>query len=307
MASWPGAAAARVPPSPSGLGWPASRQRAPSSSLTYTRLTVCPVYPSPVHKMASPVAEVTATDGAWSDARHGTGFTVRPRWSGRSTMTSVATTTAATPAWVAIRSSGSISRTAATLATAVQTPPLSGRLARKPYRGQPLSTRHAATSASTRPGTTARDSTMPFGVLTRSHRAPPSAVSHSPSPNTNPCSGVAKRMPHTAPRCPGAPTGTAGAGTAVQLPPRFRAPAIEVHGACAHGAVPSTNSSSGDTQVTDVAANAEKLDTERAVVLAAGLADPAACCAGTEPHPAIPMAATAASTLAQRMPPPPRR
>src|SRR5215472_2846142 len=103
----------------------------------------------------------------------------------------------------------------------------------------------------------ASDSTEPNGAVTRLHRWPPSVVSHSPSPNTNPCSGVAKRMPHTtcARLSPGAPTGTAGAGRPAQLAPRFRVRTIEVHGACAHGAVPSTNASSGDTHVTDVAAN----------------------------------------------------
>src|SRR5580692_1794700 len=101
----------------------------------------------------------------------------------------------------------------------------------------------------------ARDRTDPGGVTARAHRWPPSVVSHSPSPNTNPCSGVAKRMPHTTPACDGAPTGTAGPRRAVQLAPRFRVRAITVHGACAHGAVPSTNASSGETQVTDVAAN----------------------------------------------------
>jgi hypothetical protein len=93
-----------------------------------------------------------------------------------------------------------------------------------------------------------------------------------------------------------------------------------VHGASAHGAVPSTNASSGDTQVTDVAANpagtgpagaaaggpaegpadGEELDAERSVVPAAGLADPAASGARTEPHPAMPTTTAAASTPAHR-------
>ncbi|HEV2258784.1 MAG TPA: hypothetical protein VGS06_37175 [Streptosporangiaceae bacterium] len=84
--------------------------------------------------------------------------------------------------------------------------------------------------------------------------------------------------------------------------------------------MPSTNASSGDTQVTDVAANpagtgpagaravgpaegpadAEELDAERSVVLAAGPADPAASGARTGPHPAMPMTAAAASTPAHR-------
>src|SRR5579863_929949 len=162
MASWPAAVAARVPASPQELGWPASRQRAPSSSLTYTCFIVCPVYRCPVHKMARSVAEITATDGVAqrTDTARDAG---RGRaWPGRMTITSPPTTAAATPAWVAIRSS-----------------------------------------------------------------------------------------PHTAPASPGEPTGTAGAGRAVQLAPRLRVRAIEVHGASAHGAVPSTNASSGDTQVTE--------------------------------------------------------
>src|SRR5579872_4931195 len=306
MASWPAEVAARLPASPSGLGWPASRQCAPSSLLRYTHLVVCPVYPWPVHKMARSVAEITATDGVCSGGGHGTRCRVRPGGPGRMTITSLPTTAAATPAWVAIRSSGSSSLVAAPLAaTTVQLPPLSGRRARKPSRRQPLACVHRAPSTRTCPGTTATDSTTPDGARTRPHRWPPSVVSHSPSPNTNPCPGVAKRMPHTAPACPGAPTGTGGAGRAVQLTPRFRVRAIEVHGASAHGAVPSTNASSGDTQVTDVAANpagtgppraltvgpaegpadGEELDTERTGVLAPGLADPAAADSRTVLHP----------------------
>src|ERR1700728_3937574 len=53
----------------------------------------------------------------------------------------------------------------------------------------------------------ARDRTDPGGVTARAHRWPPSVVSHNPSPNTNPCSGVAKRMPRTAPACDDASSG----------------------------------------------------------------------------------------------------
>src|SRR5580693_8939718 len=159
----------------------------------------------------------------------------------------------------------------------------------------------------------ASDRIEPLGtVLSCVHWSPPSVVCHRPSPNTNPIRGVANRIPHTTGALPiaGSPTGTTGAGRPTQLAPRFRVRAIEVHGACAHGAVPSTNASSGDTQVTDVAANpagTEELDTERAVVRAAGPADPAAPGTCTEPHPAMAMAAAAASRPAQRIPPPPRR
>jgi hypothetical protein len=83
--------------------------------------------------------------------------------------------------------------------------------------------------------------------------------------------------------------------------------------------VRSTNASSGDTQVTDVAANlagtgpagalavgpasgrADDFDAERAGVAAAGLADPGAPGARTEPQPAMPITAAAASTPAQRI------
>ena len=167
-------------------------------------------------------------------------------------------------------------------------------------------------------GTMARDRTRPCGVTARVHLAPPSVVSHSPSPNTNPCSGVAKRMPHTPPGCPGAPMGTAGAGRPVQLAPRFSVRAIEVHGACAHGAVPSTNASSGDTHVTDVAANpagtppagrpsvgpvpggGNDFEAERPGVLAPAFAERAAAGSCTVPHPATPMTAATASTAVHR-------
>jgi hypothetical protein len=103
----------------------------------------------------------------------------------------------------------------------------------------------------------ARDRIEPAGTKSRAHCAPPSVVSHSPSPNTNPCSGVAKRIPHTTDALPsvGAPTGSAGAGRPTQFAPRSTVRTMDVHGACAHGAVPRTNASSGDTHVTDVAAN----------------------------------------------------
>jgi hypothetical protein len=69
---------------------------------------------------------------------------------------------------------------------------------------------------------------------------------------------LANRIPHTAapattPGC--AASGTTGAGSPRQLAPRFRVRRIDVHGAFAHGAVPRTNASSGETNVTDRAAN----------------------------------------------------
>jgi hypothetical protein len=51
---------------------------------------------------------------------------------------------------------------------------------------------------------------------------------------------------------------------------------------------------------TEGPADAEELDAERSVVLAAGLADPAACDARTGAHPAMPTTAAAASTPAHR-------
>ena len=103
----------------------------------------------------------------------------------------------------------------------------------------------------------ARERIEPPGSASRIHWPPPSVVSHSPSPNTKPCPGVANRIPHTAGAAgsPGWPTGSAGAGRPIQLCPRSRVRTIAVHGACAHGAVPRTNASSADTNVTDVAAN----------------------------------------------------
>jgi hypothetical protein len=46
-----------------------------------------------------------------------------------------------------------------------------------------------------------------------------------------------------------------GAGIPAQLAPRSSVRTIDVHGACAHGAVPRTNASSTETNVTEVAVN----------------------------------------------------
>src|SRR5690349_23233178 len=64
-------------------------------------------------------------------------------------------------------------------------------------------------------------------------------------------------MPHTARPLlvPGSPSGTTGAGRPRQLTPRSRVRATEVHGACWHGAVPSTNASRVETKVTEAALN----------------------------------------------------
>src|SRR5215469_16125721 len=54
---------------------------------------------------------------------------------------------------------------------------------------------------------------------------------------------------------PGCPIGTTGAGRPRQVAPRSDVRRIEVHGACAHGAVPRTNASCVETSVTEVAVN----------------------------------------------------
>ena len=144
-----------------------------------------------------------------------------------------------------------------TFSTAVQEPPPSDLRSRTAGGPQPPPGVHRAVSASTWPPTMARERIEPPGSASRIHWPPPSVVSHSPSPNTKPCPGVANRIPHTAGAAgsPGWPTGSAGAGRPTQLCPRSRVRTTDVHGACAHGAVPSTNASSADTNVTDVAAN----------------------------------------------------
>ena len=103
---------------------------------------------------------------------------------------------------------------------------------------------------------TSSDRIDPAGDEALAHCSPPSVVSHSPVPNTKPCDGVANLMPHTAAAGPfsGWPSGTTGAGSPRQLAPRFSVRTIDVHGVCEHGAVPSTNASSGETNVTEVAA-----------------------------------------------------
>jgi hypothetical protein len=50
-------------------------------------------------------------------------------------------------------------------------------------------------------------------------------------------------------------SGTTGAGSPTQVAPRFSVRTIEVHGLAEHGAVPRTNASSAETNVTEVAAN----------------------------------------------------
>jgi hypothetical protein len=52
-----------------------------------------------------------------------------------------------------------------------------------------------------------------------------------------------------------AASGTTGAGSPTQVAPRFSVRTIDVHGLAEHGAVPRTNASSAETNVTEVAAN----------------------------------------------------
>src|ERR1700678_3958195 len=144
-----------------------------------------------------------------------------------------------------------------TCATACQAPPASGRRSRVPLCPHPLLAVQLAAIARTWPSITSRDTIESPGDAAGVHRSPPSVVSHRPLPNTNPSEGLANRIPHTAGwvTSNGAASGTVGAGSPRQLAPRSRVRRIDVHGAFAHGAVPRTNASSGETNVTDAAAN----------------------------------------------------
>src|SRR5260370_21328349 len=82
-------------------------------------------------------------------------------------------------------------------------------------------------------------------------------------------------MPHTAGPVtvtPGSPSGTTGAGRPRQLTPRSRVRTIEVHGACLHGAVPSTNASRVETKVTEAALNPAGTGPPEGCVVPAGTA-----------------------------------
>src|SRR5580704_17674817 len=277
-----------------------------------------------MHSSASACGEVTATEGPWARSGHGIGLTVKVMPPSPVTSTSRPLVTAATPAWVAIRSSGSITLPTVTFSTVIQEPPPSDLRSRTPGGPQPPPGVHRAVSASTWPPAMARERIEPPGSASRIHWPPPSVVSHSPSPNTKPCPGVANRIPHTAGAAasPGWPTGSAGAGRPTQLRPRSRVRTTAVHGACAQGAVPSTNASSADTNVTDVAANRagagppegiaptgvwagvwvgvwadlDELDAERAGLLAPVPLDATGRDARLDPHPARPNSSPATAT-----------
>ena len=83
-------------------------------------------------------------------------------------------------------------------------------------------------------------------------RLPQTVAEHEPDP-TDWRTGFPTRPASTTPGC-GA-SGATGAGSPRQLAPRSRVRRIDVHGAFAHGAVPRTNASSVETNVTEVAAN----------------------------------------------------
>src|SRR6516165_5771300 len=166
-------------------------------------------------------------------------------------MTSLPSSTAATRACVAIVP-GSCTRV-----TTCHAPPDSARRTSVPVCAHPVCAPQALVSARTCPSITSSDRIEPAGPAAAAQCSPPSVVSHSPSPNTNPWPGSANRMPHTAgPALSwGCPSGTTGAGSPRQEAPRSSVRTIDVQGACAHGAVPRTNACSGETNVTDVAAN----------------------------------------------------
>src|SRR5437660_1063335 len=76
---------------------------------------------------------------------------------------------------------------------------------------------------------------------------------------------------------PGSPSGATGAGRPRQLTPRSRVRAIEVHGACWHGAVPSKNASRVETKVTEAALNPAGIELREGRVMPAGTAAAGAC------------------------------
>src|SRR4029077_11690960 len=168
-------------------------------------------------------------------------------------MTEVPSRIAATRACVAIWSPAE--PLTCSWVTDCHAPPPTGRRI-KVAVPHPLWEEQGAVSARTWPSMTSSDRIDPAGEAALAHCSQPSVVSHSPVPNTKPSDGAANLMPHTHAAGPfsGWPSGTPAAGSPRQLPPRFSVRTIDVHGVCEHGAVPSTNASSGETNVTEVAA-----------------------------------------------------
>ena len=101
------------------------------------------------------------------------------------TMTRLPSSTAATWACVAI------GRGLLTCATACHAPPDSGRRLKVPRLPHPPCCWQSAVSASTWPSITSSDRIEPPGLAAAVQCAPPSVVSHSPLPKTNPCDGGA--------------------------------------------------------------------------------------------------------------------
>src|SRR3984957_6676855 len=251
-----GKADAPDPPSgsPPRAGDPVLVQCEPRSSLTKTIFPTLPAAPSPAHITARPVGPVTATQaGAFSPAvlLHGPGWVTVLTPPLAVTITSSPSSTAATRAWVAI------TPLPATGATTCQAPPASGRRCKLPCVEQPPPIGQGPTAARSWPSIPSSDSIEPRGEAADDQCSPPSVVYHRPLPNTNPSEGLANRIPHTAGSVDSdrVASGTTGAGSPRQLAPRFRVRRIDVHGAFAHGAVPRTNASCGETNVTDRAAN----------------------------------------------------
>src|SRR5215470_5127173 len=206
-----------------------------------------------MHSSASPYALVTVTDEAYATPPvvHGMARVAKVIPPLLVTMTRLPSSTAATRACVAI------GRGLLTCVTSCHAPPDSGRRVKVPRLPHPPCGRQSAVSASAWPSITSSDRIEPPGLAAAAQCAPPSVVSHSPLPKTNPCDGVPNRMPQTAgpERPPGWASGTTGAGSPRQLAPRSSVRTIDAHGAWAHGAVPRTNASRSETNVTEVAAN----------------------------------------------------
>src|SRR5580700_283268 len=218
-------------------------------------LSTEPMAAPPEHNSASESGPVTATDVAYATAWvvHGVACSRVLRPPLAVTITEVPSRIAATRACVAIWSPAK--PLTCSWVTGCHAPPPTGRRIRVAVP-HPLWEEQGAITARTWPSMTSSDRIDPAGDAALAHCSPPSVVSHRPVPNTKPCDGVANLMPHTAGGGPfsGWPSGTTGAGSPRQLAPRFSVRTIDVHGLCEHGAVPSTNASSGETNVTEVAA-----------------------------------------------------
>ena len=134
----------------------------------------------------------------------------------------------------------------------VHRPPCNRRWVSSGWSTHLVELQEAAMATSSRSSTASSASTRDPGAaapVIRCQWPPPSVVAHRPSPYAKPCSASAKRTPHR-PRPSGALIASRGAGSPAQLRPRSRVRKITAHGACAHGAVPSTNPVSGEMKLT---------------------------------------------------------